>query len=71
MEFMELKELFLEKNPDYGNDVSNFLFYMQTVREFKPHQQEIMVNGINTEDIIESLKYYVERGQIKKHTLCL
>jgi hypothetical protein len=66
MDFMELKELFLEKNPDYSNDVSNFLFYMQTIREFKPHQQEIMVNGIKSEDIIESLRYYVERGQIKK-----
>lgn len=67
MEFMELKERFLHNNPDYSNDVTNFLNYIQTVREFKlPPQQDFMVNGMNTEQIIESLKYYIDLGQIKK-----
>lgn len=67
MEFMELKERFLLSNPDYANDVNNFLNYMQIVREFKlPAQQDFMVNGMNTEQVIESLKYYVDLEQIKK-----
>lgn len=66
-DFESLKEQFLLDNPDYYNDIGNFVKYVRNVRKLKsPEQQVYMVNGITTEEVIASLQYYIDKGQIKK-----
>ena len=67
MKFLALKEKFISENSDYGNDVSNFMNYMQHVYGLDlPAQQDLLINGMRTELIIKSLRHYVDIGQIKK-----
>ncbi len=70
MNFMELKDQFLAIHPDYNNDLSNFLTYMQMVRGvILPGQQDLMVGSMNTELVVESLKYFVDTGKIQKKSV--
>lgn len=67
MDFLTLKDQFLGEYPDYGNDISNFLYYMENIKKLTlPMHQDVLVNSMRTEHIIESLEYYVEINQIKK-----
>ncbi|MEA4987940.1 MAG: hypothetical protein VB095_07760 [Anaerovorax sp.] len=67
MDFVVLKHSFLQANPNYENDVNNFIDYMSSIRGIRlPEQQDFLVNGMTTEHVIDSLKYYIDIGQIKK-----
>lgn len=67
MNFGKLKEQFLIDKPDYSNDIGNFMTYIQQVRKLKvPEQEDFLVNGMTTEQVIQSLKYFIDKGQIKK-----
>lgn len=67
MDFLTLKDKFLGVYPDYGNDISNFLYYMENIKKLTlPLHQDDLVNSMRTEAIIKSLEYFIEINQIKK-----
>lgn len=67
MTFSYLKDQFLIENPDYSNDVKNFMAYIERVRKLRiPEQEDFLVEAISTKKIIKSLQYFIDRGQIKK-----
>ncbi|MDD2971038.1 MAG: hypothetical protein PHE02_02760 [Lachnospiraceae bacterium] len=67
MNFLELRDQFIIDKPDYTNDVNNFLNYIQKIRKLNIQEQEdFFVSGMSTEQVIQSLKYFVDKGQIKK-----
>lgn len=67
MDFSGLVDQFLIDNPGYKNDVDNFMEYFEQVRKLKiPDQEDFLVNGMTTEQVIQSLKYFIDKGQIKK-----
>lgn len=66
MDLLTLKGEFLLKNKHYRGDVKNFLVYMQNYSPWRvilPAQQEMLVSSVNTDTVIESLRYYIDIAQ--------
>lgn len=61
-----MKLSFLEKNENYCNDIENFEKYLETQVDGASFYQPYTLRGMTVDGIIDSLKYYVEIGQIKK-----
>lgn len=56
----KLKDDFIEKTKDYANDVNNFVDYLDTKRGKGSFYNELILGGMTTEEIINSLKYLNE-----------
>lgn len=66
MDINILKKRFLSEHVEYANDIGNFINYFETQVDGVSICNDIVLNGMRTEDIIKSLAYYVEIGQISK-----
>ena len=66
MDIVTLKERFLAEHPEYTNDIGNFFNYFETQVAGVSICNDIVLKGVRVEDIIKSLTYYVEIGQITK-----
>lgn len=66
MSLIELKNKFVEDNPDYANDVANFFSYITDVEKLNLASDTYIVDAMNTQKVIKSLEYHVESERIKK-----
>lgn len=66
MSIDKLKLSFLEENENYCNDIENFEKFIETQIDGASFYQPYTLGGMTVSGIIDSLKYYVNIGQIKK-----
>lgn len=52
-----LKNEFVENVKDYANDVNNFIDYLDSKRGKNSFYNELIIGGMTTEEVINSLKY--------------
>lgn len=63
----KLKEEFIVKNDDYTNDVNNFIEYLDVKRGKDSFYNELIIGGMTTDEIINSLKYLnIDINRIKR-----
>lgn len=55
-----LKEEFITKTKDYANDVNNFIDYLDIKRGKNSFYNELIIGGMTSEEVINSLKYLNE-----------
>lgn len=62
---INLKEQFLLKNPDYTNDINNFIDYISVHDGADVFDKEFTIGGMTTAYILDSLLYNISNDKIK------
>ena len=62
---LELKEEFLENNPDYTNDINNFVDYINVNDGKNVFDKEFTIGGMTISYILNSLQFNINNERIK------
>lgn len=62
---MQLKDIFLSENPDYSNDINNFIEFININDGLNVFDKEFTIGGMTVSYILKSLQYNINNNKIK------